>query len=140
MAIGPILIVSGLVSFFRTRRSPDSFPESWSRLGPLFATLFGIAWSGAWFLNYSIYARLHGAVDRQEYRVVEGRVTKFVPMPYQGHANESFVVDGHKFSYSDYDLTKGFNWTQSHGGPIRDGLQVRITYVGDSIVKLEIAK
>ena len=103
-------------------------------------TFFGIVWTGAWALNYSLYARLHDAVDRKEYRVVEGRVTEFVPMPYQGHANESFVVSGHRFSYSDYDLTKGFNWTQSHGGPIRENLQVRITYVDDSIVKLEIAK
>ncbi|MGH9970245.1 MAG: hypothetical protein ACREBG_20950 [Pyrinomonadaceae bacterium] len=61
-------------------------------------------------------------------------------MPFEGHADETFVVDGHRFSYSDYDETKGFNRTQSHGGPMREGLQVRITHVDGSIVKLEIAR
>lgn len=60
--------------------------------------------------------------------------------PYSGHARETFVVNGQYFSYSDYDLTQGFNQTQSHGGPIKEGLQVRITHVDGSIVKLEIAQ
>jgi hypothetical protein len=41
-------------------------------------------------------------------------------------------------SYSDYVVTAGFNNTASHGGPIRQDLPVRISYVGNSIVKLEI--
>lgn len=140
MVGGLIFVVVGLVLFVRRKENPTSFPEHWTRLGPLFVMFFGILWIGVFALNYSLYARLHNAVGREEYRTVEGRVTEFIPMPYEGHADESFVVNGHRFSYSDYDLTKGFNWTQSHGGPIREGLQVRIAYVDDSIVKLEIAK
>jgi hypothetical protein len=74
------------------------------------------------------------------YSVVEGRVTDFVPMPYTGHARESFVVGGRTFTYSDYILTGCFNNAASHGGPIRSGLSVRIAYVGNCIVRLEVAQ
>lgn len=32
--------------------------------------------------------------------VVEGRVENFVPMPFEGHAQEFFTVQGVSFSYS----------------------------------------
>jgi len=77
----------------------------------------------------------HGRAD-----VVEGRVEGFQPMPYAGHANEHFTVCGVPFAYSDYVVTEGFNRTSSHGGPVREGLWVRITYVGGVIARLELAK
>lgn len=74
---------------------------------------------------------------------VEGRVVAFRPAPAEGHQNETFVVTGVPFSYSDYVITGGFNQTRSHGGPIREGLRVRITYVrsraGNIVVRLEVA-
>jgi hypothetical protein len=74
------------------------------------------------------------------YEVVQGQVEQFSPMPYEGHADESFVVKGKKFEYSDYSGVTGFHNTSSHGGPIRQGLQVRISYVDDTIIKLEVKK
>ncbi len=53
--------------------------------------------------------------------VVEGRITNFVPMPYEGHADENFAVSGVQFSYSDYGVSDAFNNTSSHGGPIKAG-------------------
>jgi hypothetical protein len=53
---------------------------------------------------------------------------------------ERFTVNGVEFSQSDYVVTCGFNDTASHGGPIREGLQVRIHYVDNAILKLEIAR
>jgi hypothetical protein len=44
-----------------------------------------------------------------------------------------------EFSYSDYVIVPCFNNTASHGGPIRDGLRVRIAYSGNCILKLEVA-
>ena len=61
-------------------------------------------------------------------------------MPHQGHSLESFEVNGHRFAYSDYIVTAGFNNTQSHGGPIREGLQVRIVAVDGRIARLEVAR
>jgi len=80
------------------------------------------------------------ALRDHRYSVVEGSVTNFVPMPYGGHAQESFVVGGRKFSYSDYILTGCFNNTASHGGPIRPSVFVRISYTGNCIVRLEVAQ
>ena len=68
---------------------------------------------------------------------IEGPVEHFHPMPPDGHDRERFDVDGVNFSYSDYDVTAAFNNTQSHGGPIREGLPVRICYWGGEILRLE---
>jgi len=69
------------------------------------------------------------------YEVVEGIVSNFDPMPFGGHKLESFEVDGIKFSYSDYHSTVGyspvFRKTRSHGGPIYEGLYVKIYYIHD---------
>jgi hypothetical protein len=73
-------------------------------------------------------------------RVTEGPITYFKPMPAVGHAMETFCVRTQCFSYSDYILTRGFNKTSSHGGPIALGRRVRVTYVGNTILKLEIAR
>lgn len=65
--------------------------------------------------------------------VVEGPVTNFRPMLLTGHGYESFDVDGVGFSYSDFHSTPFFNQTASHGGPVREGLYVRIHYVYSEI-------
>ena len=107
---------------------------------PIFAAAFGLLWIVIGGLNYAHFASLRTMARNENVDIVEGKVTDFVPMPYEGHADETFVVGGHRFAYSEYDETKGFNHTRSHGGPMNEGLQVRITYVDDSILKLEIAK
>jgi hypothetical protein len=91
-----------------------------------------------------VYLKMKRALREGNYQVAEGRVEHFVPMPYQGHAAETFDVRGVRFSYSTYDVTPCFKYTASHGGPIREGLEVRISYKatddirGDNcILKLE---
>jgi hypothetical protein len=86
-----------------------------------------------------MYARAQDAYVQGQYSVVEGTVTNFHPMPYSGHQEESFSVNGVQFSYSDFILVPCFNNTASHGGPIRQGVKVRIAYSGNCIWKLEIA-
>jgi hypothetical protein len=71
---------------------------------------------------------------------IEGRVTDFVPMPYGGHPDEQFTVSGVRFSYSDYFNVPCFNNSSSHGGPIREGLWVRLSYRGNCILKIEVWK
>jgi len=74
------------------------------------------------------------------YSIVEGPVTDFVPMPNEGHSYESFTVQGRRFTYSDYEVTSGFHNSTSHGGPIRQGLYVRVTYMGNLILRLQVAE
>jgi len=75
--------------------------------------------------------------------VVEGDVEEFQPMPANGQGSERFVVDGRRFQLSDSVASAGFNQTSIDGGPIREGLHVRIHFVelasGSTITKLELA-
>jgi len=94
----------------------------------------------SFFSNYAAYKR-HRALTRDgACTVVEGPVEHFVPMPANGHGEESFVVGGTTFHYSDYVDTDAFNNTASHGGPMSAGSYVRICYDpnGNAILRLEI--
>ena len=79
-------------------------------------------------------------LERGNCSVVEGVVENFHPMPKSGHDTERFEVNGVHFSYSDYVMSPGFNNTASHGGPIRDGLRVRICHNSGDILRLEVAQ
>lgn len=108
---------------------------------PAFIVLgFAAVWTLFSFDSYRDYRSLVAAVETGAARVAEGGVSNFTPMPVTGHAMEKFCVGDACFEYSDFVVTNGFNNTSSHGGPIRDGRPVRITYVGNSIVKLEVQK
>jgi hypothetical protein len=80
------------------------------------------------------------ALRTGDYKVVEGRVENFRPVPWYGKGDESFDVNNVPFAYSDYILTAGFNTYASHGGRIRAGLPVRIAYKDGEILRLEIAR
>ncbi|WP_430405478.1 hypothetical protein [Fluviicola sp.] len=67
--------------------------------------------------------------ENKEYKVVEGKIEQFHPMPKEGHDSEHFLVNGVYFEYSDFELVYGFNNTSSHGGPLkRNGQEVRLSY------------
>jgi len=76
--------------------------------------------------------------------VVEGAVENFHPMPPGGHDSERFYVAGVHFEYSHWAMTQGFNQDVTVGGPLRNGLYVRIHYVRfgtppeNVIVRLEL--
>jgi len=109
-------------------------------LGFLFAFLIFI-------LMYGNYRAILSAYRSGEYNTVEGMISDFQPKPAFGGGYESFKVKDVPFFYSDYESSPGFNRTTRRGGPIKEGLPVRITYVYDNesspdrnvIVKLEIA-
>jgi hypothetical protein len=65
-------------------------------------------------------------------------------MPHSGHAMETFVVNGVHFAYSDFSVQAAFHQTSSYGGPIREGLPIRLHYIGPQdcaeILQLEIAR
>jgi hypothetical protein len=106
-----------------------------------FFFLFAVTWtlSAGFFLVSRDYAASQ-ELERGNCSVVEGVVENFHPMPKSGHDTERFEVNGVHFSYSDYVMSPGFNNTASHGGPIRDGLQVRICHNSGDILRLEVAR
>lgn len=122
----------------RFRPSPA---KRWFRPFAWFYFLFAIAWTlfaGTAVLSDAINAKT--AMQHHDCQMVEGQVENFHPMPASGHDTERFSVNGVEFSYSDYIVTAGFNNTSSHGGPIREGLPVRICYRDGEILRLDISE
>lgn len=102
---------------------------------------FAILWTLITFgSTYSEHRRHQVLARSNSCRIVEGPVENFVPMPYGGHANESFAVANVRFEYSDFAISDSFNNTSSHGGPIDENSYVRICYdpSGNRILRLEI--
>jgi hypothetical protein len=129
-AIGLLLVLVGIVTIRRRQPGYNS--------GYL-AIAIGLLWIPVtFFMMYRAYAKCWREYETGHNVVVEGAVEDFHPMPFQGHQDECFSVHGVKFCYSDYVVGCGFNNTSSHGGPIRLGLPVRVSYQGNSIFKLEI--
>ena len=140
-AFGLIFVAIGLIlpRLIKTGIFPRHPPGSvW------FARLwlgFAIFWTVSVFcFTFGGWIQARDSVASGRAHYVEGPVENFVPMPYRGHAAESFTVEGIPFHYSDYEVTAGFNNSSSHGGPVRQGLPVRIWYTGNTIVKLEVPK
>jgi len=139
-AIGLVFVGIGLAvpTLIRTGafRKPAPWMEKWF---PRFFLGFAIVWTSASFLaTFVEYRTSVNALKANNAQVIEGPVTDFHPMPFSGHADESFVVNGVKFAYSDYVVTAGFNNTASHGGPIREGLVVRIWHFRGRILRLDV--
>jgi hypothetical protein len=119
----------------------DNMSRGFRRIFSWIFLSVGISWTIFVFIGtYFQYVSMLDDYKKGHYEVVEGVVTNFKPMPYSGHMDECFTVNTVRFCYSDYGGTPGFNNTRSHGGPIRSGLHVRISYVDNVILKLEIAE
>jgi len=86
-----------------------------------------------------VNADLEGALRNGHYQVIEGPVDNFEPMNDWGNKHESFSVRGVYFRYSDFIVDQCFNDSSTHGGPIRAGLLVRVSYVDRCILRLEVA-
>ena len=78
------------------------------------------------------------ALQEGRFEHVEGRVEHFRPGRADGHPSESFDVAGHHYHYSPSDWLYGFNHVSGAGGPVREGLRVRIADVDGVIARLEI--
>lgn len=135
-AFGLIFVVIGAVIVWLGRT------RNWQRSRTFVGYfMFGFAclWTGVTFsTTFSEYAALRSAYRHSRFSVIEGHVTNFRPMPYQGHQLECFSVQSQTFCYSDYVVTAGFNNSAAHGGPIREGIPVRVSFVGTTIVRLEV--
>lgn len=74
---------------------------------------------------------------------IVGVVTDFEPQTPGEH--ERFTINGEPFSYSQYQITGAFNQTIAEGGPIHEGVTVRLCYVAPEnvrsnlILRVEIA-
>ena len=74
-----------------------------------------------------------------DFKVVEGRVTNFHSRKAWEKGAESFTVEGITFSYSRANLSRGgFRYQLGPDGPLRTGVQVRVSHREGRILKLEV--
>ena len=134
------------------------FPKLRKILGPLSNRFFGngyywlcfvfaVVWTfGSAIFTHSTYQKVANASGDGKCTIVEGKVEEFIPMPEDGHADESFSVSGVKFAFSDFVFSGGYNNTKSHGGAISSGALVRICYLkganarSNLIARLEVSR
>jgi hypothetical protein len=134
--IGLLPLTAGAVIIWGKRRFNWTQPN-W--LFAIFCCLFGALWLGI-VGSSTLIADSNPSTAYQdgEYQTVEGVVTDFHPMPYEGHQDECFSVRDQRFCYSNYEIGPGFHNAASHGGPIRAGLPVRIAYRHGRILRLDV--
>ena len=86
--------------------------------------------------NYYHYV---GSCQTAEGAVEKYRAGRMTSLPY-----EKFDVNGIEFGYMDGGPPKCYHKTAATGGPIREGLRVRVSYAQlhftPCIVKLEVAE
>ena len=90
-------------------------------------------------LTWGSYYSLTRALRNRTATTLEGVVSNFHPAS-NIKSQESFVINGREFSYSQVALKQGFNTLRLQDSPIADGSYVRVTYRDDSILELEIRR
>lgn len=148
-SFGLIFVVIGTIALFapivfkKFNISYIGFDKKSYKFFKWFFFIFSIIWTFTSFSStYSEYKNFKKILEGNSFKIVEGQVEQFDPMPHSGHKNESFWVDGVKFAFSDFVITNAFNNTKSHGGPVDENSYVRISYSSGGsknyILRLEI--
>lgn len=110
----------------------------------LFALIFSIATIPSSLMDYYQAKKIY---KEGNYKTIEEKIESFDPMPYAGHKQERFILNGIEFNYSDFSASYyGFHNSSSHGGPIKEnGQEIRIGYITsdkghNTILKIELKK
>jgi hypothetical protein len=94
-------------------------------------------------VTYLPYRSMRKALESGRFTVVEGTVQRYrLNDPVTTDEETWEVVSGgsvYRYSYDNATPEPGFGHTTAHGGPIHEGLRVRIADVGGSIARLEVA-
>jgi hypothetical protein len=99
--------------------------------------LLGWTWLiGASFWTAAVFptASQRQSVSQSEpSTVVEGPVTNFARMPYNGPSNGSFVVGGKQFAFSEF-------WAKPVPASIAEGVYARVTFRERPVNRIEILR
>jgi len=136
----PLLFLGGLLVLSGLRVSFVNWKQGWGPrlLGLGLAVLFICAFWFKYSYNHWIYFTEYH--DSGPYQTVEGPVENYLARPAREMNFEQFTVNGVRLGYGSLGMPKCFSRPAANGGPIREGLPVRIAYKGSCIVKLEILK
>ena len=141
--IGPVLTLCGAIlvvrprlfrKFFQVKNASDGFDRQWR----WFMLIFALSWTLIFYMSsWGQYSNAAHDLKSGEYAMATGQITDFNPGT-SDKGLEQFTVDGQHFSYSEYTTKIGFRQTRAHGGPMHEGLRVRIAHRGPTILRLEI--
>ncbi len=86
--------------------------------------------SGLWiYVDLRDYFKAKQVFGNKLYKIVQGRVYNYHPLPTSGHDTERFDVNNIHFSFSDDDISDyGYKNAAINGGAIKDNLYVQIYY------------
>lgn len=105
---------------------------------PVFTIIGVIGLSVSGYYTGKEYRELKKVILNNEHSVIEGPVADFISQSDTGLIPESFTVDGVSFSYYDNKSSSAFHESSINGGPLKDGLKVRIFYYEKKIIGLWI--
>ena len=91
--------------------------------------LFALVWASAIGMTTVVpYLALKRSLLNDRVDVIEGRISEYRALGERQTGDESFVVSGHRFDFSEFDLHPGLKLT-------RDGaLSIPVSMFGPSIV------
>lgn len=105
---------------------------------------FALLWTGLTVVhNVSTWSRFRKAMSTGAVVHVEGTVENFHVSPTTHPESESFTVQGIPFNYSRYAVTPAFHRMAVEGGPMANGIMVRVDYLEESsrpILRLEVPR
>ncbi|HZU53742.1 MAG TPA: hypothetical protein VFF77_07585 [Holophagaceae bacterium] len=138
-----IALVWFLVNFSKKKRALAIAKSPWGNLAPYMRALavgFAATWTAVVFIStYPGYHHLRDALAQGRCQATEGRVEHFhTGTGDRGSTEESFDVRGVHFSYFGSSMGSGFSQIQAEGGPMKEGLHVRIFAYQGVIARLEI--
>ncbi|MEA2641855.1 MAG: hypothetical protein QOF51_3249, partial [Chloroflexota bacterium] len=140
VAFGVIFTLLALIgSDSALQRGIETTPVT--RIAAVLTIGIAVLWTTTVLLGTLIpYAIAHGTCALGQCVVVQGPVEQFRELPAQGptQKSESFVVSGVRFEYSEYQMQPGFRHMASLGGPIHQGLPVRIAHANGQILRLAV--
>lgn len=94
--------------------------------------------------QYIEYKQIVEQIEKGDIQIEKGRISKYHPIDVSNHGSlESFVLNGIKFSYSDYHRIPGYHHACKNGGAIcQEGQEIKLSYYSregiNYIIKLEI--
>jgi hypothetical protein len=96
--------------------------------------------SGLFFSIYMWQQFEHSckALKNGNCKIVEGSVTEHRITSTGNRESESFIVADKQFSYADNIVVVGFNRTPKHGGKIKNDMNLKVFYLEDRIIRIEI--
>jgi hypothetical protein len=142
LLLGLSLGLLGIVFFIGAYASFRRRTSVFNTLFCIGSAIFSVGWIGIGAYqtaqSYTLYRKLLDTRSKGQETRIDGIVENFSPYNLQNHISvERFQIDDHVFSYSPNEIRPGFRQTQERGGPIQNGLYLRVSFVGDTITHLE---